>query len=143
MTTSRVPTDPNLSREMRRFLDNNNRDFDSLVERTANLTQIESISGLIKLPVNQDYRIVERTDFPLTLERFTTKLASGSATVTLKIGSTAVTGGAINTTSTQASAALTAANVAPADSVIVLTVSSVSSPVDLSFSIRATKTLDV
>jgi hypothetical protein len=141
MSGSKVPRDPTISPELRRFLDERSRAIDEAIADAVSASQTEFISGLIKLPVNQDYRIVEKIPHGATLSEFTAKLASGTCTATLKIGTTAVTGGAINATSSQQSSSLTAANTAAVGDVLVITISLASSPVDLSFAIKYTKTL--
>jgi hypothetical protein len=141
---SKVPTDPNVSPEMRRFLDGVSRGLDTLTPGdidAAGLTQIEDRSGAIRSPANQDYRIIEKIPYGMTFTSFSAKLASGTLTATLKINSTAITTGAINVTSSQASVTPTAANVAVANDALVMTVSAISSPVDLSFTIVYTRTL--
>jgi hypothetical protein len=144
MAGSKVPTDPNMTPEVRRFLDSISRNFDGLTPGSigaAGLTQSDFISGAIKGAANQDYRIIEKIPYGMTFTGFTAKLASGTLTATLKINSTAITTGAINVTSSQASVTPTAANVAVADDALVMTISSISSPVDLSFTINYTRTL--
>jgi len=107
----------------------------------AGLTQTDDRSGIIKSPANQDYRIVEKLPVGCTLTSLTCKLASGTCTATLKINTTAVTGGAINATTTQQSSALTAANVANAGDALVITVSAAASAIDLSITLAYTRPL--
>lgn len=144
--SSRVPSDPNMTPEVRRFLDDlqrsSKRDADTLTAEKAGLAQTEYISGAIKGAANQDYRIIEKIPYGMTFTGFAAKLASGTLTATLKINSTAITTGAINVTSTQQSVTPTAANVAVADDALVMTISSISSPVDLSFTVKYTRTLE-
>lgn len=144
MGQSKVPFDPDMPKEVRAFLDKMDKDLASITTTqigAAGTTQADDRSGIIALPSNKDYRITERIPSGWTLTRLTTKTASGSCTVTLKINSIAVTGGAIATTSTQQSSTLTAANVTAEGDVLVITVSSNSSAVDLSFTIDFTRTL--
>jgi len=145
MAVSKVPTDPNMTREVRTFLDDVSRQVDGITTATisaAGLTQTDFLSGGIKTPLAQDYRVVEKMPFAATLTGFTAKTSSGTLTATLKINTTAVTSGAINVTSTQGSVTPTAANVMAADDALVITLSSVSSAVDLSFTVKYTKTLE-
>lgn len=125
---------------------NNLSDVSSISTSRTNLgaagtSQTDFISGTIKTPANQDYRIIERIPWGATLTAFAAKTASGTLTAALKINTTAVTNGSINVTSTQATSSPSAANVLSANDVLVLTVSSISSPVDLSFAVAFTRTL--
>jgi hypothetical protein len=104
-------------------------------------TQTDFISGIIKTPANQDYRIVERLPYAVTFQRMTAKCASGSCTVTVKVNSTtignfsqAVGTGVVTTTSVAPNTAATA-------DVIVVTISAAASPVDLSLTLEFTRTL--
>lgn len=144
MVASKVPLDENMSKEVRTFLDDLHRNVTTTTPASigaAGTTQTDWISGLIKGPLNQDYRLVEKLPEGITITGFTAKTASGTVTVTLKINSTAVTTGAIAATSSQQSVTPTAANVAAANDAVVLTCSAVASPVDLSFTIKFTHTL--
>lgn len=150
MGQSKVPFDPNMPPEVRTFLDGVDRNLTltrSEIPTTpaevnaAGTSQVEEWSGIIALPTDKDYKIVPKVPFACTFNKITTQLVSGTCTVTLKIGSTSVTGGQIATTSSVQSSTCTAANVAAEDDAIVLTVSSASSPVDLSFTIKYTRTL--
>lgn len=145
MSGSKVPRDPNLSPEMRRFLDDTSRSLDALTPATigaAGLTQVDFLSGHIRSPANQDYRIVEKIPFGATITAFAAKTSSGTITAALKINTTAVTNGSINVTSTQGSATPSAANVMVANDALVLALSSNSSAQNLSFTIKFTRTLD-
>jgi hypothetical protein len=144
MAGSKVPRDPTISQETRRFLDDISRqlhDADTGLDSKAALSQSDFISGIIKSPAAQDYRIIEKAPYAATLSAFAAKTSSGTVTATLKINSTAVTNGAINVTSTQGAATPTAANAMAAADALVMTLSSVSSAVDLSFTITYTRTL--
>lgn len=138
---SKVPDDPNMLPEVRRFLDDAQRSVNRLSADKAGLSQTDFISGVIRTPLAQDYRIVELVPYGMTLTNFTAKTSAGTVTATLKINSTAVTTGAINVTSTQASVTPSAANVAAENDALVLTLSSVSSALDLSFTIEFTRQL--
>ena len=126
-----------------------NSDITDIAALQADVTTLQSdvaaleqdfISGIIASPTNKDYRIIEKLPFGVTLTAFTAKTLSGTITATLKINTTAVTNGAINVTSSQASTTPSAANVASAGDVIVITGSSNSSAVDLSFTLVFTRT---
>jgi hypothetical protein len=141
---SKVPTDPNMPREVRRFLDDLSRDFDGLTPGSigaAGTSQVDFISGIIKTPANQDYRIVEKLPYAVTITELTAKTSSGTITATFKIDTTAITTGAISVTSTQSSVTPTALNVAAAASALVMTLSANSSAANLSFVVKFTRTL--
>jgi hypothetical protein len=141
---SKVPRDPNMSLEVRRFLDDQVRQLDGLTTSdigAAGTSQVDFISGIIKTPANQDYRIVEKLPYGATITELTAKTSSGTITATFKIDATAITTGAISVTSTQASVTPTALNVAAAASALVMTLSSNSSAANLSFTVKFTRTL--
>lgn len=138
---SKVPADPSISPEMRRFLDGVARQTITSMGGAVT-TQTDFISGHIRTPLAQDYRIIERAPYGMTFSNFTAKTSAGTITATLKINSTAVTGGAISVTSTAASSTPSALNVAVEGDALVLTLSSVSSALDLSFTVEFTRELD-
>lgn len=107
----------------------------------AGLTQTDFITGGIQTPFNQDYRIIEKIPFGATLTSFTAKSSAGTLTATLKINSTAVTNGAINVTSSQASVSPSALNVLVSGDALVLTISATSGVANLSFTIVYTEAL--
>lgn len=151
MAQSAVPLDPNMPKEVRAFLDGVDRNLTQTrasIPTTpaevgaAGTSQVEEWSGIIALPTDKDYKIVPKVPFGCTFNKITTQLASGTCTVALKIGSTAVTGGQISSTSSVQSSTCTANNVAAEDDAIVLTISSASAPVDLSFTVKYTRVLE-
>lgn len=100
------------------------------------------LNGSIGTPLNQGYRIVEYCVFPMTLNFFAAKLATGALTATLSINTTVITGGTATIGTAQVSGLLTAANTATTGNAIVLTViGTASGPTDLSYVIRYTRTL--
>src|SRR5689334_24313376 len=111
-TASKVPSDPAMSSEVRSFLDELSRNFDSLVpaDGAAGLVQTDFISGVILAPTAKDFRIIEKIPYPIIVTAFTTKTASGTLTATLKINTTAITTGAASVTSTQGTVVPTALN---------------------------------
>ena len=107
----------------------------------ADALKTDFISGIIRPPANQDYRIVERLPYAVTFTRLTAKCASGSLTMTVKVNATtignfsqAVGAGQVTTTSA-------APNTAVLADVIVVTISAVAGAVDLSFTLEFTRTL--
>jgi hypothetical protein len=107
----------------------------------AGFTQTDFISGIIKTGANSDFRIVEKLPFAATITEITAKSSSGTITLTWKINTTAITTGVNSVTSTQSSVTPSAANVAAANDALVATGSSNSSAVDISFTVKFTKTL--
>jgi hypothetical protein len=107
----------------------------------AALSQTDFISGIIASPANQDYRIVEKLPYAIVITEVATKSSSGVCTVTGKINSTALGGTANSVTSTQSSQTHSSSNTAASGDVVVLTVSSASACVDLSFAVKFTRTL--
>lgn len=107
----------------------------------AGTSQTDFISGVIKAPANQDYRIIERIPYATTLTSFTAKTTAGTVTAALKINASAVTGGSVNATTTAASVSPSSSNVMAAGDALVMTTSSVSTASDLSFTAVFTRTL--
>lgn len=92
-------------------------------------------------PASNVSRIIEKIPHGATLVSFTAKCDSGTAVATLKINNTAVTGGALNVSSAQASTSLTAANVMVAGDALSITWSSLSSTVNLTWTVEYTRVL--
>ena len=151
MTASGVPFDPDMPAPIRRFLDGLKRGLDAVTGNVgaltpatigaAGTTQTDFISGFIKSPLNQDYRIVEKIPYAATITELTAKTSTGTITATFKINSTAITTGAISVTSSQASVTPSALNVTAAGDTLVLTLSANSSAANLSFTVRFTRVL--
>lgn len=105
-------------------------------------TQTDFISGIIKTPANQVYRIIERLPYGVTFQRLTAKLAAGSLSMAVRVGGVTVIGnfaqavgtGQITTTSAAPSTA------APADMIDII-ITGATGAVDLSFTIEFTRTL--
>lgn len=141
---SRVPTDPNLSPEMLRYLDGLSRDVDGLSPSAvgaADAEQTFSLHGFIEVPSAKDYRIAEYVPAIWTVSKIVTKTRTGTLTATFKINSTAITGGAASVTSTQSSLTPSAANVTAVGDALVMTPSAISAAADFSFSVMFTQTL--
>lgn len=141
---SKVPSDPNMSPEVRRFLDGVSRQVDGLTPASvgaADVGQTFAFHGHIKTPAAQDYRIVEYLPFPITITKIYGKTSTGTLSGTFKINSTAITGGAVSATSTQSNVTPTAANVGAIGDALVLTPSSLSSVANFSFSVIYTRDL--
>ena len=107
----------------------------------AQKSQTDFISGIIKTGANADFRVVEKIPFGATITSISGKTASGTITLTFKINTTAITTGVVSATSSQSSVTPSAANVMVATDALVITGSSNSSAVDISFTVVFTKTL--
>ncbi len=99
---------------------------------------IISYSGEIAEAENKDYTIELYAPVAGTINRFTTKTASGTLTAKLQINGVDVTGSSQSVTSTIGAGTCTAANVVAAGDKITMVLSSVDSPVDFDFSIKVT-----
>ena len=107
----------------------------------ATTTQTDFISGGIAAPAAQDYHIIEYIPWAAVITNFTALTSAGTLTATLKIGTIAVTNGVLTVTSAQSSTVPSATNTLTTGNTLVLTVSSISSPANLSFTAAFTRTL--
>ncbi len=107
----------------------------------ATTTQTDFISGIIKTPANQDYRIVERLPYAVTFTRLTAKCASGSVTMTVKVNAAAIGNFTQSVGTGQITTTSAAPNTAALADVIVVTISAAAGAVDLSFTLDFTRTL--
>ena len=96
---------------------------------------VDAIAGMIAFPANKDYRLVVKIPFDCTITETTTRSASGTCTATFKINTTALGGTANSVSSTENAQAHASANVVAAGDDIVMTFSSNSSCLDMSFTI--------
>jgi hypothetical protein len=102
---------------------------------------VDFISGLIPLPIDLSYKLIVKAPYAGTITEVTTISASGTCTATFKINTTALGGTANSVSSTEESQAHASANSFVAGDDIVLTVSANATCVDMSFTIKFTKTL--
>lgn len=103
----------------------------------------ECIAGLILGTLTaRDYRLVINIPHAGTITSTTTRSVSGTATGTFKVNTTALGGTANSISSAEQSQAHSSTNTFAAGDDIVLTTSSVSSPVDVSFTIKYTRVLE-
>jgi hypothetical protein len=107
----------------------------------AAMSQTFGLSGLIATPSNKDFRIVVNIPFAGTITKVTTRSASGTCTATFKVNTTALGGTANSVSSTEQEQAHASSNTFSVGDDIVITVSSNSSCVDMSFTILYTRTL--
>lgn len=116
-------------------------DFVDTPEVPIEIEYVDAISGMVGYPSDKDYRLVVKIPFGCTITEVTTRSASGTCTATFKINTTALGGTANSVSSTEQSQAHSSANVVAAGDDIVMTISSNSLCVDLSFTIKTTRTL--
>lgn len=101
---------------------------------------VQSFSGFIEAGTAKTYVIDEYAKFAYSIDDITTKLASGTVTVAIKISTVDVTGlSAIAVTSTQATTLATAANIVNVGAKVTMVLSSVSSPVDFGFTMKMSR----
>jgi len=101
----------------------------------------EFIAGYIKTPANQDYRLVVKIPHGGTITETVTRSESGTCTATFKVNTTALGGTANSVSSSEQAQAQASSNTFVADDDIVVTISSNSSCVGMSFTIKYTRTL--
>lgn len=118
---------------------------DNTVQTTAatnfSSSQTDFISGVIPALANQDYKLVVKIPYACTINETTTICTSGTATATFKINTTALGGTANSVSTSEQSQTHTTSNSVAAGDDIVLTISSNSSCLFLSFTIKFTRTL--
>lgn len=107
----------------------------------ASFTQTGTFSGNIKAPLNQDYRVWERVTYNATIQRFSAKCSTGSLVATAKINSTAIGNCVFPVSTSQVTSTTVTPNTTTTGDVIVITVSSVTSAADFSFTIDYSWTL--
>lgn len=104
-------------------------------------TFTDAISGVIETPDDQDYRLIVNFPFAGTIASTTTRSASGTCTATFKVNTTALGGTANSVSSTEQEQTHSTSNTFVAGDDLVLTVSSNSTCVDMSFTVEFTRTL--
>jgi hypothetical protein len=102
-------------------------------------TSPQSWSGILLLPANQTYKLVIKCPFAGVISSVTTMCASGSATATFKINTTALGGTANAISTSEQSQAHSGTNAFSVGDDIQVTISSNSSCVDASFTIEYTR----
>lgn len=109
----------------------------------AAITQtLEGAGGLIGGALsNKDYLVFLKMPHGGTITETTTKCASGTATATFKINTTALGGTANAVSTTEQSQAQASANVFAAGDDVVITISANSSCTDMSFMVKYTRSL--
>lgn len=107
----------------------------------AALSQVWEQSWLIQFPEAADYRVVIDAAVARTITEVTTISTAGTATLTVKINSTALGGTANSVSTSEQSQAHSSANAVASGDDIVLTFSSVSSCENVSVKISGTMSL--
>lgn len=107
----------------------------------AALAQTDFIAGVIDTPEDQDYKLVVKLPYAITITDTTTIAASGSCTATFKINASALGGTANSVSTTEQSQSHASSNTASAGDDIVVTISANSSCDRMSFTITFTRTL--
>jgi|TARA_R110000822_G_scaffold152112_8_gene291338 hypothetical protein len=100
---------------------------------------VDFISGLIQSPTDSSYKLIIKAPYAGRITETTTESVSGTCTATFKINTTALGGTANSVSSTEESQAHVSANAFIAGDDIVLTVSANATCVDMSFTIKFTK----
>lgn len=126
---------------MKTVLDDANAAAARTTLAAATTSQTSGFSGMLLEPDDQDYKIVVKASIGGTITETTTICASGTCTATFKINTTALGGTANSVSSSEQSQAHASANVFSAGDDIVITISSNSSCIDKSWTIKFTETL--
>lgn len=104
-------------------------------------TSTGAISGFIEYPSNKDYMIVVKAPYGGTITETTTRSTSGTCTATFKINTNALGGTANSVSSAEQSQLHSSSNVFAAGDDIVITISSNSACLNMSFTIAYTYSL--
>jgi len=115
--------------------------FTASLATKAGTTQADFISGGIRTPQNQNYRLIERVPFTMTFTQFVAQVSTGTMSAVLKIDNATITGGALSISTAQISGTLSAVNTAAIGSALVLTIASTSGAANLSFVVSFNRTL--
>lgn len=103
---------------------------------------VDFISGHFELPVNKSYFLDQQAPFAYEVQSLTTRTGFGSCTVALKIDGVNVTGiSGLASSTTEAAATATAANVMAVGSDLALAVSAVANARDLRFTVKIRRIL--
>lgn len=108
---------------------------------TGTWSFVDSLSGLIEFPDNQDYIVGLSMPFAFTVNTMTTISASGTCTLVTKKNTTAITGLSNSVSTSQSVTTATAGNVFAVGDDVRLTVSSNASCERMAFCLKFTRTL--
>lgn len=107
----------------------------------AKAEQIEFGSWLIETPEDKDYRLIVNIPYGITITHVTTRCTAGTATATVKIGSTPLGGSANSVSTSEQTQTHDADNAMEAGDDLVLTISSSANCEGLSLTIAGTRVL--
>lgn len=105
------------------------------------ITYTDAMAWLIPSPTDSDYRVVVKIPFGGTITEVVTRSTSGTCTLTVKVNTTALGGTANSVSTSEQAQAHASTNTFAADDDIVLTVSSNSSCLKMSVTIKYTRAL--
>lgn len=103
--------------------------------------QTFALPAFIEYPENKSYKVLLKAPFAMTITSVTTICTTGTATLTVKINSTALGGTANSVSTTEQSQSHSSANIVAAGDDVVLTFSSVSGAENVSVMISGTYSL--
>ena len=104
-------------------------------------TFVDAMAWLIPAPADGDYRVVVKVPFGGTITEVVTRSTSGTCTLTVKVNTTALGGTANSVSTSEQAQAHASTNTFATDDDIVLTVSSNSSCLKMSVTIKYTRAL--
>ena len=107
----------------------------------ASVTQTVTIPAFIEFPEAKDYRIIINSPVAFSITSVTTRSSTGSATLTVKINTTALGGTANSVSTSEQTQTHSSANAVAAGDDVVLTVSSLSGAEDVAVMITGSITL--
>lgn len=129
------------SAETQRFLKSLGRSVSELSSGKASNTQTWEQSFFFEYPEAKDYKVVVKAPVARTITSVTTVSTAGTATVTVKINSTALGGTANSVSTSEQTQAHSSDHEVAADDDIVITFSSVSGVENVSVTLSGTVTL--
>lgn len=108
--------------------------------KLATGSTVLSFSGMIEAPADKTFVLDQSAAYAYTINTLKIATVSGTASVAIKINGTSVTGiSAVSVSSTPATGTASALNAVAIGDKVTLVVSSGSSPVDLSFTLKYTR----
>ena len=125
----------------RRYFESLGAAVGDLNSEKASVSQTWEQTFLVEYPEEQDYKVVVKAALARTITSVTTICATGTATLTVKINSTALGGTANSVSTSEQSQEHTTANAVAAGDDIVFTFSAVSSAERVSVTLSGTLTL--
>lgn len=130
-----------VSGEMRRWMKDQQRTAAGISAAKAAKTQTWEQSWLIEFADDKDYRVVVNSALARTITSVTTRSSTGTCTLTVKIGTTALGGTANSVSTSEQTQAHSSANAVAVGDDIVLTVSANAGAEDVSVTLAGSLTL--